>query len=279
MYGSYFELFLLFLFLLENLVHSFYIMGWRIYLAINLLTIPVITSVVIGTVDPGPIDLDLYSGSDASTIEPDFELTNLDGLSTTLNPDILTAKNDDFTTASGECLFDSTESATQFQRRQGSSSTSGCSYNLQNDPLGEEESEIPEISPSVLISSAPKQNTQALACNDGVSPLKMEQGGGGGGDGGELFCPSTEGGEQPEAQNQEDSSVKFNAVVKFQHSPCPIEIYKYRQTPVCDSGNPNDIQRGVQDLELLRIRPPRIGMYNHRTVLIPRKLPSRLLFC
>lgn len=104
-------------------------MRWPIYLVVDVLSIPLIASSVIGTD---------YFESIGSIIpdSPDFVPTDLDGLFTKSSLDILTgvtfSNDNDATSPSSDCLFGKLESTNQIQRRHDSSSDSTCSKNPQN---------------------------------------------------------------------------------------------------------------------------------------------------
>ncbi|MCJ1428653.1 hypothetical protein MMC29_006564 [Sticta canariensis] len=255
-------------------------MYWRVYLVINVLSIPFVTSF------PGPIDLGQYS---ESIDNPDLDPIDLDSVSTGLNPDILTGVasntidiNTDLTTGSSDCPFDFIEPTSQFQRRQIFSSSSRCSHTPQNEPLRQSET---EVNPSTLISSvqtgheATNSDIQALRVKGATSLVVQMEGGGeriregeapipeGGspGLGAPLVLPVTGVGDHPENLDQDLSFPNLNNVVDFRFVPCSITKFKHRQIPACDHGTNEYIIRGVQDYELMYIRPPTIGtyLYNH----------------
>ena len=263
-------------------------MHWRLYLVINMLSIPLVTSIIITETDfPGLIDLGQYS---ESIDNPDLDSIDLNSVSTGLNPDIFTGVasntidiNNDLTTASSDCPFDFIESTNQFQRRQISSSGSGCSHTPQNEPLRQEEA---EFNPSTLISSAQtgheatNSDSQALRTNDATSPVTQMEGGGSRGiDGGDipipevgppglgppLVLPVTGVGAHPQNLTPALSFPNRNKIVQFRYEPCPSKKFKHRRIPACDHGRNEYIIKGVQDYELMYIRPPVIGtyLYNH----------------
>ena len=256
------------------MTHSFFIMHWSVYLVIDVLSIPFVTSIITQTDFPGLVDLGQYSESDGN---PDLGPVDLNSVSTRLSPDILAGvasntldMNNDLTTASSDCSFDIIGSTDQFQRRQISSSGSGCSYTPPIEPLRQEET---EANPSTLISSAltghedTKSDRQPLKTTDATSPVtQMEEGDEGGFGRGAipLGQPVIGGGAHPEKPNQERLSPNLNNSVRFRFEICPYKKFKHRQTPACDGGKKEYILKGVQDYTLLHARVPRIGtsLYN-----------------
>lgn len=255
------------------MAHSFFFlffMRWLIVLTINVLSIPFVTSIVIGTDYSGPIDPDLNSEA-IEPVNPDIEPIDFNRLSTKISSDIssgLPAIKNDFTATNSDCSSDFIQSTNLFQRRQVSSLGSSCSDYGQSEPFYQEEQ---EISPSILISSAQKQS---LRMNQSIDPIEMDDGGEGGG-GGEApipqggspelgapgsVGPSTGAGEQSENLN-EGTLGPANNIVDLRW--CPRKRYQHRQTPVCDFGKDEYIIRGVQDFELLNSRLPVRGRYNH----------------
>lgn len=123
-------------------------MCWQIYLSINLLSVPLIYSFVIGTTDSDPFDLGLGS--------------NLDVISTTFDPSILNnvAVNNDFTTSSSDFSSDSNQQNEYLQ----------ASY---EDTVGLEklDGEVGSgVTPGVV------DNGQAMPTTEGMEPLKDEMG-------------------------------------------------------------------------------------------------------
>ena len=271
------------------MTHSFFIMNWRVAFVINVLSNPIITSLSTEANVPGLIDLGQYP---ESIDNPDLDPVDLNSVSTELKPDFLAGVasntidiNNDLTTASSDCSFDSIESTNQLQRRQISFSSLGCSHAPQIEPLRHEET---EANPSTLISSAqtghedPSSNSQASNTHDATSSvLQMEGGGSEGIGGGDIPLPEVEspGSEallgipvkgmdnspanpnQPANSNQDLSFPQLNNVVRFRFEHCPFGKFKHRQITACDGGKDEYIIKGVVDYELLNVRVPAIGTY------------------
>lgn len=219
-------------------------MRWPISLAINVLSIPSISSIVINP--------------DASqSIEPVIDKSDFESLSAEFNPDILTgvALIDDPSTLS-DCVFGNLESTSQISKRQVSSSGSICPGNLQNKE--------PEVSPPVL----------AVSKGD---PLKLDEGvsGGAGGSGAqpEFLIPLLGAPAPFNGIRRLPGSSEIVPFIPVPHrgAPPPTKsdfdcpsTFKKRHVAVCDSGNPKDLIKVPptqnQNFNLRDIRLPGVGM-------------------
>ncbi|MCJ1470352.1 hypothetical protein MMC07_008997 [Pseudocyphellaria aurata] len=255
-------------------------MGLRLYFAINMLSVPLITSLVIGTFDPGPID----PGIPVSN----FEQNNLDGMSTTLNLDILigvTAIDNQPIAAGNDCSFDFTDPESRFKKRQVSPSAR-CPYTRQDESASQKE---PQTSPLILISSEQKQSPQAYLMRPGgeednvggenirpwgESPGSEPAGSGSpapgpGSAGSGSPRPGPAGSEAPESEPASKAGFPANNIVNF--GPCDENLVgQGRITPVCDSGNKIDTTLDKTkadpkewDWDLRHASKAQISTYNH----------------
>lgn len=183
-------------------------MRWRVYLAmnINVLSLPLISSIVIG--------LD----------NPDLDSIHLDGLSTDSNPAILTEDpaSNGLTTITSDLssgdLFDLASSANQSPRGQASSSGSTCSVDHH-------------------------KNLQAMYLDNG---LQLQQGAGSGGAcqaPEEGKSPSKASPQQNNIVNF-DESIPIRQDDDDYEDACPYEVFHGRQKVVCDSGKTEDKEPG-----------------------------------
>ncbi|MCJ1423540.1 hypothetical protein MMC29_001424, partial [Sticta canariensis] len=219
-------------------------MRWTIYLTFNVLSVPFIGSTVIKPDFSRPI-------------EPFIDNSDIESLSAKFNPDILNGVALIYDpNVQSDCLFGNRESTNQTPKRQVSSSRSICPGDRQNKE--------PEVSAPILESL----QGGPLNLDEGVS-----EGAGGSGAQPEILGPQLEAPAPFNGIRELPGSSKVVPFIRFQ-VPVPHEgdpppttsdfvcpsSFKKRQTPVCDSGNPEDVIRvppaQYQNFYLMDIKLP-----------------------
>ncbi|MCJ1463042.1 hypothetical protein MMC07_001646 [Pseudocyphellaria aurata] len=235
-------------------------MRWPIYLAIYVLSVPCINSIVIKRDFFQPIAL--IEPSEAINLDSNFLISWASNeLNSNLDSQTGVTLNTDIDIPRGNCLFSNPESTDQVQKRQLSSSESGCSDNNQN------EASSPSAPDLITLTGGPLQKESGLngegggvTIPSGGQRIQLPAGGGVGVPGG--FNGQTEG---PGVSPNSGFPGPANSIVpltrpgnypKYPPTPkkgspprdekfkdrCPIDFFDPRLTPVCDSNNDEDFK-------------------------------------
>lgn len=217
-------------------------MRWQICLMINLLSVPFIYSIVIGTTDSEPFDLGL-------------DTIRLDGISTTFNPAMLNKVSviNDFTTPSSDASIVSNQQSDNLQasyvdtvggEKLDGDVGSGVSPGGVSSPgLG------PLLIPG-LMRLQPENSNSSPKKQSGANNIVNFRGH-------NLLSPE---------DLLQDELI--DAVPDDNGEPCPKWKFQNRQRPTCDSGYYADIEYAykegeVQLYDLWLFIEPEIGTYNH----------------